>query len=329
MINSPQEIALKIKSGDKMILSQAITLLESTLPNHQELAQEILAALPPAQKATMRIAITGPPGVGKSTFIDVLGTYFIARQHRVAILAIDPSSKISGGSILGDKTRMNQLLAQEAAFIRPSPAGNTLGGILTSTQDTILLCEAAGYDVILVETVGVGQSETMAKNITDMFLLLTFTGAGDELQGIKRGIMEMADLIIIHKVEHENRKMAEVAANQIQQALHYFSIPESDFSPKVALCSSVTKEGVEEVANGIQSYFSKIHGNGFFQKNRNAQKIATFEEAFKSQLYHWILAQPNLHEEWNQLKLKVSAGKMNAGKATLLFFDFLKSKLKL
>ena len=229
-----------ILAGDTTILSQAITLVESNLPEHYEQAQAIIEACLPHSGRSVRIGITGVPGAGKSTFIEAMGGKVADRGHRLAVLAIDPSSERSGGSILGDKTRMETISADTRVFIRPSPSAGSLGGVARKTRETVILCEAAGFDTVLIETVGVGQSETAVHSMVDMFMLLQISGAGDELQGIKRGIMEMADLVVITKADSENVTKALLARRQIDNALHLFPEPESGWRPKVLTCSAVT-----------------------------------------------------------------------------------------
>ena len=244
---SADQLAELILAGDRAGLSQAITLVESTLDEDRIKAEGLLNLILPHAGKSVRIGVTGVPGVGKSTFIENFGSILTNKDHKVAILAIDPSSQQSKGSILGDKTRMETLSANPKAFIRPSPTGGTLGGVANSTREAILLCEAAGYDVIIVETVGVGQSEIAVKGMTDFFLLLMLAGAGDELQGIKRGIMEMADLVAINKVENDNRKEAMLAKSAYANALHLMPPNNSGWQPEVMTCSALKKEGLKEI----------------------------------------------------------------------------------
>jgi len=243
-----------ITSGNRTILSKAITLIESSLPSHAEIAQEIIERCLPQSGKSMRIGITGVPGVGKSSFIEALGLMLTERGHKLAVLAIDPSSENSKGSILGDKTRMEGLSVHPAAFIRPSPSAGTLGGVARKTRETIILCEAAGYDTIIVETVGVGQSETAVHSMVDFFLLLMLAGAGDELQGIKRGIMEIADALVITKADAGNITKALQAKSEYENALHLFPPSESGRTPRVRTCSAHKNEGMEEIWNIISEY---------------------------------------------------------------------------
>ncbi|TLV00082.1 methylmalonyl Co-A mutase-associated GTPase MeaB [Dyadobacter luticola] len=260
-----------ILAGDRIMLGRAITVTESRLPEDKKLAAEILTRILPKTGKSVRIGITGIPGVGKSTFIEAFGEYLTLQGMRVAVLAIDPSSKKSGGAILGDKTRMEKLSHNVRAFIRPSATGLSLGGVARSTREAMLLCEAAGYEVILVETVGVGQSETLVKGMTDFFLLLMLAGAGDELQGIKKGIMEMVDAIAVNKADGENEKTANQAVSEYQNALHLFPAAESGFQAKVIACSGLYGKGMDTIWEMIGEYQKITKLNGFFLKNRQLQ----------------------------------------------------------
>lgn len=269
-----------------MALSQAITLIESSKKDHQEIAQKVINFCLPLSGNSVRIGITGVPGVGKSTFIEAFGTFLTSIGKKVAVLAIDPTSQQSRGSILGDKTRMDKLAVNPDAYIRPSASGKTLGGVGQKTHETIILCEAAGFDVILVETVGVGQSETEVFSMTDFFLLLMIAGAGDELQGIKRGIMEMADTILINKAEGDNLIKAKQARREYANALHLFPAKESDWIPKVELCSAIENTGIKEAWDIIESYLVKTKTTGYFEENRKRQT----KDWFYKFLNHQILA---------------------------------------
>lgn len=273
--------------GDRVLLSRAITIVESSLPSDKILAKEIVQAILPRSGASIRIGVTGVPGVGKSTFIEAFGKHLISQGHRVAILSIDPSSQRSRGSILGDKTRMEELANLSEAYIRPSASGDTLGGVANKTGETMLLCEAAGYDVILIETVGVGQSETAVHGMTDFFLLLMLSGAGDELQGIKKGIMEMADMLVINKADGDNVKKSEMAKRQYQNALHIFPESASGWTPVVTMASALKQIGISEIWDRIVEYRKLVEENGFFDKNRKEQQI------------QWMYN--NIHEELKQL----------------------------
>lgn len=244
---STEDLVSGITNGNITALSRAITLIESTNPTHTKKANEIITACLPHSNNAIRIGITGVPGVGKSTFIEAFGIHLTGLGKKVAILAVDPSSSLSRGSILGDKTRMEDLVKDKNAFIRPSPSGDSLGGVARKTRESIILCEAAGFDTIIIETVGVGQSETVVHSMVDFFLLLKLAGAGDELQGIKRGIIEMADAIVINKADGDNLKAAKFAKVEFNRALHLYPEKESGWSPKVSLCSALKQEGISEV----------------------------------------------------------------------------------
>ena len=284
-----EEYVEGILAGNITTLSQAITLIESSNPDHYAQAQEIIEQCLPHAGKSVRIGITGVPGAGKSTFIEAIGNTVVSLGHRLAVLAIDPSSERSGGSILGDKTRMESICHNPDVFIRPSPSAGSLGGVARKTRETIVLCEAAGFDVIFIETVGVGQSETAVHSMVDLFMLLQISGAGDELQGIKRGIMEMADLMVITKADGENIHKAELARTQFQGALRLFPLPDSGWRPKVYTCSSVSGTGLEEVWKGVEEYLDHIEKNGYFKHHRNCQNkywmYESIEEVLRSSFY--------------------------------------------
>lgn len=286
---STDEYVEGILAGNITTLSQAITLVESANPAHYAQAQEIIERCLPHAGHSVRIGITGVPGAGKSTFIEAVGNMVTSLRHKLAVLAIDPSSERSGGSILGDKTRMESICHNPDVFIRPSPSAGSLGGVARKTRETIVLCEAAGFDVIFIETVGVGQSETAVHSMVDMFMMLQISGAGDELQGIKRGIMEMADTMVITKADGENVRKAELARTQFQGALRLFPLPESGWRPKVYTCSAVAGTGLEEVWKGVEEFLDHIHANGYFQHNRNRQNkywmYETINEALRGSFY--------------------------------------------
>ncbi|MDA3910222.1 MAG: methylmalonyl Co-A mutase-associated GTPase MeaB [Bacteroidales bacterium] len=278
-----------ILEGNRTLLSQSITLIESSLPERKQLAQDIINLCVPHAGNSVRIGITGVPGVGKSSFIESLGHSLVQSGRKLAVLAIDPSSERSKGSILGDKTRMNLLSSDENAFIRPSPSAGSLGGVARKTRESIILCEAAGFDTIFVETVGVGQSEIAVHSMVDFFLLLMLAGAGDELQGIKRGIMEMADAIAINKADGDNLQRAELAKAEYKSALHLFPPTESGWVPKVLTCSALTKTGIQEIWDTVQEYVGKTRGNGFFEARRKEQArywmYETINESLKADFY--------------------------------------------
>ncbi|MBN2765857.1 MAG: methylmalonyl Co-A mutase-associated GTPase MeaB [Paludibacteraceae bacterium] len=285
-----EEYVEGILKGDISVLGQAVTLVESSLPEHQEIAQKVIEqCLPHAGKST-RLGITGVPGAGKSTFIEALGMHLVRRGHKLAVLAIDPSSERSKGSILGDKTRMEELSVAKNAFIRPSPSAGSLGGVARKTRESIVLCEAAGFDTIFVETVGVGQSETAVHSMVDFFLLIQLAGTGDELQGIKRGIMEMADGIAINKCDGNNVDKANVARVQFKNALHLFPAPESGWIPDVVTCSAMENLGIENVWIMIDRYVHFSKTNGYFDHKRNSQSkywmYESINEALRSNFYH-------------------------------------------
>lgn len=273
-----------ILNGDITILSQAVTLVESSKPEHQEIAQEIIVKCLPFSGNSVRIGITGVPGVGKSTFIEAMGKYITSKGEKLAVLAIDPSSERTKGSILGDKTRMEDLSTDPLAYIRPSPSAGSLGGVARKTREIIILCEAAGYNHIFIETVGVGQSETAVHSMVDFFLLLMLAGAGDELQGIKRGIMEMADAITINKADGNNIEKAGLARIQYQNALHLFPATESGWKPKVLTCSAFMKTGIKEIWDTIDEYLTMTKSNNYFQHRRNEQSKFWMYETINEQL---------------------------------------------
>ncbi len=312
-IHLPKRHALKsldhylsgIRNGDISILGQGITLLESKLPAHRERALELVDACLEFSGKSKRIGITGVPGVGKSTFIEAFGNYLIDLGHKPAVLAVDPSSSITKGSILGDKTRMEKLSKSKEAFIRPSPSMGSLGGVSRATRESIILCEAAGFDVILVETVGVGQSETEVHSMVDFFLLLMLANAGDELQGIKRGIMEMADLIVINKADGKNLDASKRARREYKNALHLFPPHEYGWTPGVSLCSSTEKTGIDKVWKKVCDYFDLLNEKGIFEASRNQQLLSWFGSAIDQQLSDLLLQHKNYEETLNELQHKV------------------------
>lgn len=283
------DLIAQVLKGNKVALSRAITIVESTARKHENQAKQLIRGCLPKANQSVRIGITGVPGVGKSTFIESFGKLLLSKGKKVAVLAVDPSSTVSKGSILGDKTRMETLVKEENVFIRPSASGESLGGVARKTREAIILCEAAGFDTILIETVGVGQSETAVHSMTDFFLLLKLAGAGDELQGIKRGIMEMADAIVINKADGENLKAAKLAKTEFNRALHLYPPKEGGWVPKTLTCSALHEEGIEEIVALITGFISEGIENGIFQKKRNDQNkfwlLQTIENRIKSDFF--------------------------------------------
>lgn len=294
-----------ILAGNITLLSKAVTLVESSKAEHQKVAQEIISHCLPHSGKSVRIGITGVPGVGKSTFIEALGKHITGNGGKLAVLAIDPSSERSKGSILGDKTRMEELAGDKNAYIRPSPSAGSLGGVARKTREIIVLCEAAGFNHIFIETVGVGQSETAVHSMTDFFLLLMLAGAGDELQGIKRGIMEMADLIAINKADGNNREKAEMARAQYRNALHLFPRKDSGWEPGVLTCSSLNKTGIAEIWNEAEKYVNSTIKNGYFQKKRNEQSIFWMRETIDEQIKQNFYRHPQIRENLKAVEDKI------------------------
>ena len=318
------ELAQGIIAGNRAILSRSLTLAESKLDTHRQLAEELIQQLLPETGNSLRIGITGVPGVGKSTFIEAFGSYLIEEhQKKVAVLAIDPSSLRTKGSILGDKTRMEKLSANEKAFIRPSPSSGSLGGVSQHTREAIFLCEAAGFDVIIIETVGVGQSETAVKSMVDFFLLLMLAGAGDELQGIKRGIMEMADLLLINKADGDNQKEAKRAKAEYSRALHLFPPNPNEWTPRVNTCSAAENRGMEEVWNTILEFELQQKSKGHFQNNRKQQAINWFREAIGELLLHRFYQDVKQKERILSLELQIKEGEIEAFTAAKKLIDSL------
>jgi LAO/AO transport system kinase len=287
---SANDLISGILNHDKVALSRAITLVESTNVEHLAKANEVINGCLPFANKSIRIGITGVPGVGKSTFIESFGQFLTHLGKKVAVLAVDPSSTISHGSILGDKTRMEELVKDENAYIRPSASGETLGGVARKTREAIILCEAAGFDTIIIETVGVGQSETAVHSMVDFFLLLKISGAGDELQGIKRGIMEMADAIVINKADGDNIRKASLAKTEFNRALHMFPAKNSGWQPTVSTCSAITKEGIDAVWKTISDYLDLTKSNYYFDEKRQEQNqywmLETINEQLKNNFYN-------------------------------------------
>ncbi|WP_010284525.1 methylmalonyl Co-A mutase-associated GTPase MeaB [Bacillus timonensis] len=305
---STEEYVQGIRKGDRAILAQAITLVESNAKRHEEQAQAVINEILPHAGNSIRIGITGVPGAGKSTFIESFGSYLCEVGHRVAVLAVDPSSSITGGSILGDKTRMETLARNRNAFIRPSPSGGTLGGVNRKTRETILLCEAAGFDVILVETIGVGQSEVVVRSMVDFFLLLVLTGAGDELQGLKKGIMELADALLINKADGENKQRAMVARGEYNRILHYLQPATKGWSTKAYTASALYHEGMEEMWKIVLRFIEITKASGVFSERRNSQTKAWINAMINDYLETSFYNHPAIKSQLPILENKVVKG---------------------
>ncbi len=308
---SSQVLIQGILNKDITALSRAITIVESNNPKHSDKASSIIEGCLPNANKSIRIGITGVPGVGKSTFIEAFGTYLTSLGFRVAVLAVDPSSTISHGSILGDKTRMEELVKDKNAFIRPSAAGTTLGGVARKTREIIILCEAAGFDLIIIETVGVGQSETAVQSMVDFFLLLKIAGAGDELQGIKRGIMEMADMIVINKADGDNIRKSRLARTDFIRALHLFPPKKSGFDPTVEMCSSIEQTGISNIWNQIEKYFELVKSNGYFAERRRGQNEYWMLETISEHIHNRFFENESIKSKLVDLKVKVGNGSIS------------------
>lgn len=322
---SSAELLVGIRQRDISMLSQAITLVESALPQHQSVAQELIAECLPHSGGAFRLGITGVPGAGKSTFIEVLGKHIIKQGGRLAVLAIDPSSERSKGSIMGDKTRMEELAGLSDVYIRPSPSGGTLGGVARKTRETIILCEAAGFDNIFVETVGVGQSETAVHSMVDFFLLIMLAGAGDELQGIKRGIMEMADSIVINKADGNNIQKARRAQAEFANALHLFPPSASGWTPQVKTCSSLYGTGIGEIWEMVKEYNVLVTGNDYLKKRRLEQSKYWMIETIKEGIYNQVFNDPDTQEDLKKYELAITEGRITSFMAAVSILNKLKS----
>lgn len=321
------ELASGILDGNRTVLSQAITLIESKLPEHYKIAQEIIEKCIPHSGKSIRIGITGVPGAGKSTFIEALGLLLVKSNHKLAILAIDPSSERTKGSILGDKTRMESLSGNPNVFIRPSPSAGTLGGVARKTREAIILCEAAGYDTVFVETVGVGQSETTVHSMVDFFLLLMLAGAGDELQGIKRGIMEMAHIIVITKADGNNIKNAERAKQDYENALHLYPPLASGWSPKVMACSSIKNEGLDIIWDTIMDYKQFTTDNKFFERQRREQARYWLYETINQNIKDKFYSSDNIKNLLDEYERQVLNGKLSSfNAAKLILGEYFKDE---
>lgn len=323
MLKTPQDYVAGVLNMDRLALAKTITLIESTLPAHQEMARTIVDLLLPHTGHGTRLGITGVPGAGKSTYIESFGTMLTEMGHRVAVLAIDPSSSRSGGSILGDKTRMEQLAVNKNAFIRPSPSGGTLGGVGRKTRESMLVCEAAGYDVIIIETVGVGQSETTVASMVDFFLVLMIAGAGDELQGIKKGVLEVADAIVINKADGDNINKAELARKEYQAALHMLMPFSPSWTPPVLTCSAIEKTGIKEIWTTIQEHHQKLSASGEMAEKRRIQALDWMAFLLDEGLRQWFYSDPSVKKALPALKAEVDRGTTSPTAAADTLLGFL------
>ena len=299
-----------ILQGNRRAIAKAITLLESTRPESFEQGQELLESLLPHAGQALRIGITGVPGVGKSTFIEAIGLFLIEQGHRVAVLAVDPSSQLTGGSIMGDKTRMNELAQHPHAFIRPSPSSGILGGVARKTRETMLICEAAGYDVVIVETVGVGQSETIVASMVDLFLLLMLPNAGDELQGIKKGVLELADLVVINKSDGKQETLAKTAQSEYRKALHILPSSKNSWTPQILRCSALEKRGMDKIWDSVKSFSKALQNSGEWEKQRRKQTGKWMWSLVEEGLLTNFRNHPDLQKQIPELEKEVESGKM-------------------
>ncbi|MBW7893599.1 MAG: methylmalonyl Co-A mutase-associated GTPase MeaB [Opitutaceae bacterium] len=309
---SAQQLAQAIRQGDRGALARGITLIESRAAAHRREADALLHLLTPQAGGAMRLGITGAPGAGKSTFIDALGVQLCTTGRRVAVLSVDPSSPVTRGSILGDKTRMERLSRQPQAFIRPSPSGGELGGVARRTRESIVLCEAAGFDVVLVETVGVGQSEVLVRGMVDCFLVLLLAGAGDELQGIKKGLLELADVLTVNKADGDNRARAEATRREFSRALHYLAPPAGHWQPPVLACSAVTGDGIAEVWTTVEKFFDHGRNSGEFEQRRQDQAQAWLDALVAEGLREQFEQRSGLAPLTLEITKKVRTGRIPA-----------------
>jgi LAO/AO transport system kinase len=317
-----EEFAQGILRGDRAVLARAVTLIESSLAADREFAEQIVEDCLPHSGHSIRVGITGVPGAGKSSIIEALGKYLIDdKKEKIAVLAIDPSSQLSGGSILGDKTRMTALAASEMAFIRPSPSRGVAGGVAQHTREAMLLCEAAGFCNIFVETIGVGQSETAVHEMVDFFLLVTLAGAGDELQGIKRGVMELTDLVAVNKADGANLAAAERARAELQNALHFFPSLESGWSPRATTCSARTGAGIGELWECVEEYARLTRANGWFERARRAQQECWMHEMVVEALHQRFEAHPAVRHSLKALEADVAAGRTTPFRAARILLE--------
>lgn len=319
----PEFYVSGVISGDRRALSKTITLIESSHPEHRRIAGTVIDRLLPNSGNAVRLGITGVPGVGKSTFIESLGLHLVQENLNIAVLAVDPSSRRSGGSILGDKTRMEKLSVEPRAFIRPSPSGGTLGGVASKTREAMIVCEAAGFDVILVETVGVGQSETAVASMVDFFLVLMLAGAGDELQGIKKGIMELADAVVINKADGDNKKKAELSRTDYETALHYFSSQDSVWSPVVRTCSAIEGTGISEIWETVLEHKRQLIKSGTLEAKRKHQVLSWMWEMIDEELKTRFYEHPEIKVGLPLLRVEVENGTTSPGSAVRKLFSKL------
>jgi LAO/AO transport system kinase len=316
-----QEYVDGVVSGDRTLLARAITLIESNAAAHQQLAQEVLTALLPRRGASLRVGISGVPGAGKSTFIETLGGHLTSAGHRVAVLAVDPSSSVTGGSILGDKTRMEKLATDPAAFIRPTPAAGTLGGVARKTRESIVLFEAAGYDVILVETVGVGQSEIQVRSMVDCFLLVLLAGAGDELQGLKKGVMEIADAIVVNKADGKGQQAAEMARSEFERVLHYLRPATEGWTTTAHTCSALRGEGVADIWRMVETFGAQTRASGVFAARRAEQEKTWMRTLVSEGLAERFASHPQVGAKRAELEARVGRGEIPATAAAAQLLD--------
>jgi LAO/AO transport system kinase len=302
----------RVRDGDRAMLAQAITLIESKRADHQKKAHQLVQELLPRTGKAIRVGITGAPGVGKSLTIDTLGTHLTGQGHKVAVLAVDPSSTRTGGSILGDKTRMARLAVDEHAFVRPSPSSGTLGGVAAKTRETMLLCEAAGFDVVLVETVGIGQSETTVADMTDFFLALMLPGAGDELQGIKKGLVELADMIAVNKADGDNIKRATTAAAEYRAALHILNPRSSNWTPPVLTYSALTENGIAELWGQVLAHRQRMSSTGELAARRREQQVKWMWSMLEERVFRRLKSDPSLRARLPAIEAEVAEGRLSA-----------------